>query len=69
MVAHDIPDNSVVVGNPCKIICTFEDLVEREKKKIMESVSSESNQDTEGIGYSVVKHGVHKKFIMRDNYF
>ena len=27
VVAKDIPDNSVVVGNPCKIIGTYDDLV------------------------------------------
>ena len=32
VVAKDIPDNSVVVGNPCRIICTYEEYLAKEKK-------------------------------------
>ena len=32
VVAKDIPDNSVVIGNPCRIICTFDDYIEKNKK-------------------------------------
>lgn len=32
VVAKDIPDNSVVVGNPCRIIGRYDHLVEKEKK-------------------------------------
>lgn len=31
IVAKDIPDNSVVVGNPCKIICTYDDYIEKNR--------------------------------------
>ena len=34
VVAKDIPDNSVVVGNPCKIIGTYDDLVAKTKDKM-----------------------------------
>ena len=37
VVAKDIPSNSVVIGNPCRIICTYEDLVSREKEKMLNS--------------------------------
>ena len=29
VVAKNIPDNSVVVGNPCHIICTYDEYVEK----------------------------------------
>lgn len=32
VVAKDIPDNSVVVGNPCRIICSYEDYVNKNIK-------------------------------------
>lgn len=32
VVAKDIPDNSVVVGNPCRVIGRYDHLVEKEKK-------------------------------------
>lgn len=32
VVAKDIPDNSVVVGNPCRIIGRYDQLVEKEKQ-------------------------------------
>ncbi len=34
VVSKNIPDNSVVVGNPCQIICTYEELLKREEEKI-----------------------------------
>lgn len=33
VVAKNIPDNSVVIGNPCKIICSYDDYVSRMKEK------------------------------------
>lgn len=34
VVAKDIPDNSVVVGNPCKVICTYDEYMERQKLRL-----------------------------------
>ena len=34
VVAKDIPDNVVVVGNPCRIICSFDDYIERNKSNL-----------------------------------
>lgn len=34
VVACDIPDNSVVVGNPCRIICTYDAYIERQKENM-----------------------------------
>lgn len=33
-VTHDIPDNSVVAGSPAKIICTLEEYLSKEKKRM-----------------------------------
>ena len=37
VVAHDIPDNSVVVGNPCKVVCKYDDFIKREFKVLSEN--------------------------------
>ena len=34
VVTKDIPDNSVAVGNPARVICTCDEYVEKHKKKI-----------------------------------
>lgn len=36
-VTHDIPDNSVVAGNPAKFICTLEEYLRKEKDRMKES--------------------------------
>lgn len=34
IVSKDIPDNSVAVGNPAKVICTLDDYLKKEKAKM-----------------------------------
>ena len=34
VVAKDIPDNSVVIGNPCFILCSYEDYMSRMKTEL-----------------------------------
>ena len=36
VVAKDIPDNSIVVGNPCKIICTYDEYLAKVQKQMQE---------------------------------
>lgn len=36
-VTHDIPDNSVVAGSPAKIICTLEEYLSKERKRMENS--------------------------------
>jgi len=50
VVAKDIPDNSVVGGNPCKVICTYDDYIEKNKKTLesglcFDKYPSEFNDD------------------------
>lgn len=33
-VTHDIPDNSVAVGSPARVICTMEEYLEKERKRM-----------------------------------
>ena len=33
-VTHDIPENSVAVGNPAKVICTLDEYLEKEKARM-----------------------------------
>ena len=34
VVSKDIPDNSVAVGNPCRVIGTFDEYFERQRKNL-----------------------------------
>lgn len=36
-VTHDIPDNSVAVGSPARVICTAEEYLEKERKNMQQS--------------------------------
>ncbi len=36
VVARDIPSNSVVIGNPCKIICSYDEYVQKNRKLMEE---------------------------------
>lgn len=36
VVAKDIPDNSVAVGNPCRVICTYDEYVQKNRKLMEE---------------------------------
>ena len=33
-VTHDIPDNSVVVGSPARVLCSLDEYIEKEKKRM-----------------------------------
>lgn len=37
VIAGKIPPNSVVVGNPCKVICSFDEYIEKHRSKMQES--------------------------------
>lgn len=37
-VTHSIPDNTVVAGSPAKVICTMEEYLSKEKKRMQSSV-------------------------------
>ena len=34
VIAKDIPDNSIVVGNPCRVLCSYEQYISRNKKQL-----------------------------------
>ena len=38
VVAKDIPDNSVAVGNPIRVICTYDEYMERQKARLESGV-------------------------------
>lgn len=40
IVNKDITDNSVVIGNPAKIICTYDYYIEKHKKQLITSPAS-----------------------------
>ena len=37
-VTHDVPDNSVVAGTPAKKLCTLDEYIDKEKKRMLQSV-------------------------------
>ena len=51
VVACDIPDNSVVIGNPCKVICSCSEYLEKQEKRmktlpVFDFAGRELNDDT-----------------------
>ena len=36
-VTHDIPDNTVVAGNPAHVICSLEDYLEKERRRMAQA--------------------------------
>ncbi len=40
-VTHDIPDNSVAVGSPARVLCSLDDYLTKEKERMMISVCYE----------------------------
>ncbi len=61
VIAKDIPDNSVVVGNPARIICTYDEYVEKIKadmknKPVIDKLPDEILNDKESID-KLVKNG------------
>ncbi len=34
VIAKDIPDNSVVIGNPCRVVCSFDEYIEKNKSQL-----------------------------------
>ena len=36
-VTHDVPDNMVVAGSPARIICTLEEYLQKEKRRMEKS--------------------------------
>lgn len=51
VVACDIPDNSVVIGNPCKVICSCSEYLEKQEKRmktlpVFDFAGRELNEDT-----------------------
>lgn len=36
VVGKNIPDNSVVIGNPCQILCSFDEYIEKNRKRLEE---------------------------------
>ncbi len=37
-VTHDVPDNSVVVGSPARVLCTLEEYLKKERKCMLDSI-------------------------------
>lgn len=42
VVAKNIPDNSVVIGNPCQRLCSFDEYIEKNRKRLEEGLVYET---------------------------
>lgn len=42
VVNMDIPDNSVVIGNPCRIVCSFDEYIEKNRQRLNASTAYEA---------------------------
>lgn len=54
VVARDIPDDSVVIGNPCQVICSCREYIENQKKRmeklpVFDFAGKELNDDSRSI--------------------
>lgn len=74
VVAHDIPDNSVVIGNPCKVVCSFDTFVAREYEIITKNNPEKSSYTMNdfSLNYNKYKHvvvnnDVYQKFICNNS--
>lgn len=36
-IIHTIPDNSIVIGNPSRFLCIYDEYIERQKDKLIEN--------------------------------
>lgn len=45
VVAKEIPDNVVVVGNPCRIICSYDEYMERNRQGLKQKPVFHSYSD------------------------
>ena len=75
VVGHDIPDNSVVIGNPCRIICSFDDFVEKEYKHIAENGTIKQGaerldmfNDHANIRHIIVNNDIFESFLTKHQY-
>ncbi|MBQ5984349.1 MAG: acyltransferase [Bacteroidales bacterium] len=43
IVTHSIPDGMVAAGNPCHVLCTYEDYMQKRKRQLQEGIKYESD--------------------------
>ena len=43
IITHSIPDGVVAVGNPCHVLCTYEDYMQKRKRQLQEGVKYEED--------------------------
>lgn len=53
VIAKDIPDNSVVYGNPAKIVCSFDEYISKQEKLLSNSVIIENANDELAMRYEL----------------
>lgn len=63
VVAKDVPDNVVIAGNPFKIICSFDDYIERNRKQLQScpvynTLWNEKTQEEKDIMYKELENTI-----------
>lgn len=60
VVAHNIPDDSVVIGNPCQIICSCQEYIDKQKKRmqrlpVFDFAGEELNDNSKSVEQMLLK--------------
>jgi maltose O-acetyltransferase len=61
VVTRDIPENSIVVGNPAKVICTRQEFIDRHSKKLRNGISFSKDGWTDGHGLTEERKSIMKE--------
>lgn len=63
IVTHDIPENSVAVGTPCRVICSLDEYYEKRKKKALSEAVERVKCFKERNGRDPQPHELREEFI------
>lgn len=64
VVSRDIPSNSVAVGNPAKVVCSYDDFIERKQSEMKNTFVFDEKYTLRNPGITTkMKNGMKKKLV------